>query len=444
MEQDADAAYHAHVRGKMARARDFYMKGWYNGAIDTLDDLLETTPCSHVIRLKAQILLALSHELWSFAEKHRLLAESLWNLIRNSEPVGEDDFMETTLKETREVLDKFRLIQDERRPVLIEYDSSYGWGFAEDEDEEDEEDEEEHLVQEGRRPASYDDDDYDEQLEVERKHRAEPQELGGGEVEGVIQAIQAKIVPFDCTRAIDELSNYFRLPPIPQATEEYAHFTEVMHTGDKSKAEILYWELVLKAVREEEDAKAKAKAKAETGAEESTKAVPPRASVTSIPSPDAPTSKRSKREWLSANLAKARKISPWSKNLGNISHNTPSVSSSPSRRPGPISPTLYRTRLSVSPVAPFDASSPAQITPSETQRIPSSSLQRLAVRIRSLNRSGEQKKVKDYEEVKKKRDGNHKREHKVASIGGTYAIREKAQMEKPLSQVDFFDSDEDN
>ncbi|THX09387.1 hypothetical protein D6D13_06102 [Aureobasidium pullulans] len=127
----AKIAYHKHVRTQMAVAKALYDSGNVNLTITVLEGLLETTHCSFIVRLKAQIMLALSHELWAFTEKHRLLAESLWNRIRYIEPVGEDQFIETTPEETRQTFDKLRTLQEEKQPLDDEYDpddrgSQYG------------------------------------------------------------------------------------------------------------------------------------------------------------------------------------------------------------------------------------------------------------------------------------------------------------------------------
>ncbi|KAG2165232.1 hypothetical protein JADG_004971 [Aureobasidium aubasidani] len=206
----AKIAYHKHVRTQMAAAKALYESGNVNLTITVLEGLLETTHCSLIVRLKAQIMLALSHELWAFAEKHRLLAESLWNRIRYIEPVGEDQFIETTLEETRQTLDKLRTLQEGKQPLDDEYDPD---------------------DTEGHSTAS------EETL----------LELGRGDIRGHIQALEAE-VPFRPGQAAMKLSAMYQGVAV-HTTPEY---NKAVESGDMEAADSFFWEMLKKAFLEGE------------------------------------------------------------------------------------------------------------------------------------------------------------------------------------------------
>lgn len=206
----AKIAYHKHVRTQMAVAKALYDSKNVNLTITVLEGLLETTYCSLIVRLKSQILLALSHELWAFTEKHRLLAESLWNRIRDIEPVGEDQFIETTLEETRQTLDKLRTLQEEKQPLDDEYDPDDTEGPSTAP--------EETLL-----------------------------ELGRGVVRGHIQALEAE-VPFRPGQAAMKLSAMYQGVAV-HTTPEY---NKAVESGDMEAADSFFWEMLKRAFLEGE------------------------------------------------------------------------------------------------------------------------------------------------------------------------------------------------
>ena len=97
-------------------AERFYDEFNNSMVIKILEDLPETTPCNLIIQMKAHMMLSMSVEWWSFAEHHREWADGLWHQIRNTNPRGQNDYIDSMLVEAREMLNLHRRLLEERRP----------------------------------------------------------------------------------------------------------------------------------------------------------------------------------------------------------------------------------------------------------------------------------------------------------------------------------------
>ncbi|KAG2165229.1 hypothetical protein VTO58DRAFT_108233 [Aureobasidium pullulans] len=364
----AKIAYHKHVRTQMAAAKALYESGNVNLTITVLEGLLETTHCSLIVRLKAQIMLALSHELWAFAEKHRLLAESLWNRIRYIEPVGEDQFIETTLEETRQTLDKLRTLQEGKQPLDDEYDPD---------------------DTEGHSTAS------EETL----------LELGRGDIRGHIQALEAE-VPFRPGQAAMKLSAMYQGVAV-HTTPEY---NKAVESGDMEAADSFFWEMLKKAFLEGE---ATAKRRVKQPATAPSQGKPELAQT-----PKPPSSKK-KRQWFTQKAGQvatfARNSSPWHAPSADAISESPSTHLSPSPRRSFESPTARRATAA----RPNDHAINLNL-----QKTPSRSF---SAKLAAITSSGGRKKVKDIEGSPGKKEQDTEREIEPPRF--VFPIRKKEEKE---------------